>query len=184
MSNLRNTKVLTAAALLTAIGIIAGFFKIPITNLIEIRFSSIPIAAAGALFGPGIAAIVGILTDIGGFIVKPTGPYFPGFTISSAVSGLIYGIMLHRKDNSQSAYSTKSFIIRIIAAELINAVVVSLLLNSLWLSILYGKGFIASITARALKTFIMIPVNVILLTAILKPVSRFSINSSATKESL
>ena len=107
MSNLRNTKVLTAAALLTAIGIIAGFFKIPITNLIEIRFASIPIAAAGALFGPGIAAIVGILTDIGGFLVKPTGPYFPGFTISGAVSGLIYGIMLHRKDNNQAAFSTK-----------------------------------------------------------------------------
>ncbi len=179
MSNLRNTKVLTAAALLTAIGIVAGFFKIPITNFIEIRFASIPIAAAGYLFGPGIAAIVGILADIGGFIAKPTGPYFPGFTISGAISGIIYGIVLHRNARNGAKFSTKEFIIRLVVAELLNALIVSLLLNSLWLSMLYGKGFIASVTARAVKTFIMVPVNVILLAAILKPVSRFSFENSA-----
>ena len=72
-----NTKTLTVAAMLTAVGIVLGFFKLPINQLIEIRFGSIPIALAGMMFGPGVAGVVGALTDIGGYLVKPTGPFFP-----------------------------------------------------------------------------------------------------------
>ena len=37
MNKLRDTKTLTLAAMLTAIGIILGFFKLPINQFIEIR---------------------------------------------------------------------------------------------------------------------------------------------------
>ena len=46
MKKLMNTKTLTVAAMLTAVGIVLGFFKLPINQLIEIRFGSIPIALA------------------------------------------------------------------------------------------------------------------------------------------
>ena len=74
MSKLKDVRTLTMTAMLVAIGILLGFFKIPITELIEIRFIALPIAIAGALCGPGLGAVVGILIDVGAFIVKPTGP--------------------------------------------------------------------------------------------------------------
>ena len=167
MLGLKNIKTLTVAALLVALGVLAGFFKIPITNIIEIRFGSIPLAAAGALFGPGIAAIVGALSDLGGYVLMPTGPYFPGFTVSEALSGVVFGIAFGKKGLIHIS------ILRITAAVLTNTLLINLLLNSLWLSMLYGKGGVfAVMTARVLKEILMIPVNVVLIAAILKPISK------------
>ena len=167
MPGLNNVKTLTIAALLVALGVLAGFFKLPISEILEIRFTSLPVAVAGALLGPGIAAIVGALSDIGGFIIMPTGPYFPGFTISGVVSGIIFGLFLHQNGSIQMGFR------RIVTAVILNTLIVNLLLNSFWLSIMYGRGGImAVISARVLKELIMIPVNTILITAILKPVAR------------
>jgi ECF transporter S component (folate family) len=94
---LRDLHVMTSAALLSAIAIILGFFKIPVTQLIEIRFSMLPVALSGCLFGPVVGGLVGMISDIGGYLVKPTGPFFPGFTITSMVSGVIFGCFLYRQ---------------------------------------------------------------------------------------
>ena len=162
MSKLKNVRVLTTTSMMIAIAIILGFFKIPITNVIEIRFSQIPIAMESALFGPILGAIVGALADIGGYIVKPTGPYFPGFTISGLVSGLIFALVLYKKEISLK---------RVLLAEILYTLIVGLGFNTLWLSILYGNTFWAFLMMRLAKELIMIPINTALMMVILKPVS-------------
>jgi ECF transporter S component (folate family) len=156
------TAELTTAGLLAAIATVLGFCKIPINDLIEIRFQSLAVAVGGMLMGPGVGAAIGALADILGYLVKPTGPYFPGFTISSLISGLIFGFLLYKKPTVK----------RLIAAQVLNTLITSVLLNSLWLSMLYGKGFIAAMIARLPKSLVMIPINVILLTLVLKPVHK------------
>ena len=179
MPGLKNVRTLTIAALLVALGILVGFFKIPISDILEIRFTALPLAVAGAFLGPGIAAVIGALSDIGGFIIMPTGPYFPGFTVSGAVSGIIYGLLLYQKDIA------KISIKRIFIAVVINAVIVNMVLNSLWLNIMYGKGgFIAIISARVVKELVMIPVNTILITAVLKPISQFAYRHILSQEGM
>ncbi len=164
MSGFKNVRTLTLAALITAIGIITTSLKIPISTILEIRISSLPLAVAGYLFGPGIAAVIGIISDIGGFLIWPTGPYFPGFTFSAAISGIIFGTLLHKKDGSFPGIS------RVILAVVINTVLVNLLLHSLWLTLLYGKGgFVAVMSARLIKELVMIPIYIILIIAVIKP---------------
>ncbi|SEA83784.1 ECF transporter S component, folate family [Pseudobutyrivibrio sp. ACV-2] len=171
MKKLFNTKTLTIAAMLTAIGIILGFFKLPITQLIEIRFGSLPVAMAGMMFGPGVAGIVGALIDIGGFLVKPTGPFFPGFTISGIVSGIIFGVMLH--DN-------KCTFLRIFATQAIHTLIVGIIMNSFWLNLLYLKnGYLAAIIARLPKELIMIPVMTVLLYTVLNSLEKVGIRKLA-----
>lgn len=166
MSGIKNLRTLTLASFLVAIGIIAGFLKVPISSVIEIRFSTPPLAAAGLLFGPGIAAITGALTDIGGYVVKPTGPFFPGFTLSGILSGVIFGLFLHNR--SGAAYSLS----RISLAVIVNTVAVNLLLNSLWLTLLYGSGgYVAVLSMRLIKELVLIPVNIIIIAAIAGPVN-------------
>lgn len=162
MSKLKNVRVLTTTSMMIAIAILFGFFKIPITNVIEIRFSQIPIAMESALFGPMLGAIVGALADIGGYIVKPTGPYFPGFTISGLVSGLIFAFVLYKKEISLK---------RVLLAEILYTLIVGLGFNTLWLSMLYGNTFWAFLMMRLAKELIMIPVNTALMMVVLKPVS-------------
>lgn len=164
MKKLRDTNTLTLAAMLTALGIVLGFLKIPINQIIEIRFGSLPIGIAGMSLGPGIAAIVGALTDIGGYLVKPTGPFFPGFTISGIVSGLIFGFILYNK---------KPTLARIIAAEAVHTLIVCIIMNTYWLDMMYiKKGFFVTLVARLPKELVMLPINILMLYIVLEAFGR------------
>ncbi|MBR1891948.1 MAG: folate family ECF transporter S component [Lachnospiraceae bacterium] len=167
MSKFRSSKTITTAAMLISIAVILGFFKIPVTQVIEIRFGSLPLAVAGSLLGPVIGGVVGALSDILGYIVKPTGPFFPGFTFNSIVSGVIYGLML--KPDAEGNVSIK----RIVLSKVICTVIVNMLLNTLWLSMLYGNAFKALFFTRLPKELIMFPINTILLIAAMKPIKKF-----------
>lgn len=171
MNKLRNTKILTGAAMLTALGIILGFFKVPINQLIEIRFGFLPIEMAGMLFGPAIAGVVGALTDIGGFIVKPTGPYFPGFTFSSIVGGIIFGLMLKGK---------KITFLRVLITQILYTVIVCIILNSYWLDLLYYQnGFLVTVIARLPKEIIMIPIMTVMFYSLVKVFGRVRLEEYA-----
>ncbi len=169
MSKLKDVRVLTITSMLVAISIVLGFFKIPITSNLEIHFSFLPIALSSALFGPGVGAIVGILADIGGCIVKPTGPYFPGFTISSAMTGLLFGFLFYKKE-----WSLK----RIVCGQILYNVVIGLLINSMNLYFLYGNGFLYLLATRFTKEMVMIPINGILLFLTLKTCDKTSVKRS------
>ena len=58
--------------------------------------------------------------------------------------------------------------------------VCGLLLTSIWLSMLYGNGFIPVLTARILKELVLIPVNTIMLAALMEPVRRFRMTQGMT----
>ena len=175
MKKLKNVQVLTVSAFLLAIATVLGFLKVPLNPLVELRFAFLPIAVAGSLFGPGIGVIVGMLSDILGYLAKPTGPFFPGFTISSMVSGLLYGAFFYNK---------KITIGRVVLAELAQSIVISLLINSVNLSILYKNAFPAVLSARVLKTLVMFPINTALLFAVLQLVKRIVPESLKTKMGL
>ena len=169
MSKFSKTQVIAFSGMLIAIAAVLGFFKIPISSVLEIRLQSIPMAVGGILFGPVTGGIIGAASDIVCYLVKPTGPFFPGFTISYFLTGLIYGLMLHNK---------KPSLVRIIIASSLNAFLIGILLNSVWLSLLYGNGFVAVLTARVLKEVIMIPVNSAIIFAIVKALTRAGILGS------
>lgn len=171
MEELKKISVLTTAAMLLAISVILSFFKIPISQVIEIRFGFLPIAAGGMLFGPFVGGVMGALADIIGYVVKPTGAYFPGFTISGIVSGVLYALVLYKKEITVK---------RVIVAQLLQTVVISFLLNNIWLSILYKSGFAAIFMARLAKTCIMFPIEVILLYLIMQAVKKM--NKQANSE--
>lgn len=172
MSKLKNTFTLTTAAMLLALGIILGMLKIPINQFIEIRFGSLPISIGGAIFGPGIAAAIGALSDIGGFLVKPTGPFFPGFTISGIISGLIFGFFFYKKNMTWQ---------RILAAEVVNTLIVNLLLNTYWLMTLYGTTtYMPLLISRLPKEIILTPVMTVIMVAITKAMEQFGLKAAFT----
>ena len=134
------TEKLVTMALLVALQVVLG--KIVQINLVskEINFGFLPVAVAGALLGPVAAAVVGALGDLIGSLLFPTGAYFPGFTLTSALVGAAYGLALYHRKPSW---------VRAIAAAASGAVI-NLMLNSLWLSMLYGsKTYWGWVAARA-----------------------------------
>jgi len=170
MKKLKDVRVLTSAALVLAIAIALGFFKIPITQLIEIRFDTLALATAGQMFGPAVGLMIGALSDLGGFLIRPTGPFFPGFTISAAITGLIFGFML---------YGKKVSLLRVVLAKLIHTLLVGMLLNSFWLSMLYGNAFPLVFLGRLPKELIMFPIQTAMIYVLLKAFEKAKVGKLA-----
>lgn len=93
-----------------------------------------------------------------GAILFPTGPYFIGYTISTAIAAYIYGTLLYKK--SENIYTDKQFIIRVIIATILVSIIVNMGLNTLWTSITSGKAFIVLFSTRFIKQIIMIPIHI------------------------
>ncbi|MCI2146455.1 MAG: folate family ECF transporter S component [Clostridiales bacterium] len=163
---LRNTHALTAIAMLGALSIILGYFSFQIGNVLKISFAFLPQEAAAFLFGPVATPIMGAVMDIINYLIKPTGPFFPGFTISAALTGLIAGLGLFRRPLSVKRTAVTLFI---------NMVLVNVVLNTLWLSILYGQAYKVILPMRIVKELIMWPIQTALLFAMLKAVDRIGI---------
>ena len=163
---LPNTKILTLTGLLIASEVVLSrFLSINAWN-IRIGFGFLPIALAGMLLGPLYAGIAAAAADVLGAVLFPTGPFFPGFTLTAFLTGAVFGIFLFKKRSP----------FRVLCAVLINQLVLSLLLNSLWISILYGSPFLPLLGTRAVQTAILIPVQLIVISVILRtPVSRFDL---------
>lgn len=144
---------LTATAMLTELAVVLGFYAIQLTPAIKISFAFLANELTALLFGPVMGAMMGGIADILKFIVKPTGAFFPGFTLNAILAGVIYGMILYKKPVRLS---------RIIIAKAITAILIDLFLTSLWINIMYGTPYIAILTTRITKELIMFPIEVAL----------------------
>lgn len=93
------TKNLTTMALLIALEIILSrFLSLSAWNT-KIGFSFVPVVIAAILLGPVYAGIVGALADFIGAILFPIGAYFPGFTLTAFLTGMVYGLFLYKQQS-------------------------------------------------------------------------------------
>lgn len=159
-----HTRRIVASALFVALATILSFFSITVSSTLEIRFNGLAIAAAGILLGPGLGGAVGALSDILGYMVHPAGAFFPGFTISYALSGLIFGLIVHKK----------SSVLRVLIAQAVITVGIDMMLNTFWLSLMYGNAFMALFAARIVKNIVLYPLYSVLLCVIAGPVRQRS----------
>lgn len=97
---------------------------------LRINFASIPLMLSGIILGPLPGFLTGAVADIINFIVKPDGPFFPGFTLTSGLIGFLPGIVFK--------YSKRD-----INYNLVNTIFISLL----------SVGFVSVFIANGLLTF-------------------------------
>ena len=94
-----STNVLVKAALLAAVSVVlTRFFSymVPLGGLPALRvgFGSVPLIVSGIMLGPLVGGIVGVVSDVVGYMINPMGgAYFPGFTLTAALYGVISGIL-------------------------------------------------------------------------------------------
>ncbi|MBQ7786039.1 MAG: folate family ECF transporter S component [Clostridia bacterium] len=162
--SLKRTSTVTTAGLLLAIQmVLSSYGVIEVTDSLKISLAHLALAPTAILFGPVVASIQGALSDILGFLLKPTGPYFPGFTLTALLGGLIYGLFL---------YKTEKKTWQIIAARLVIIVLVNIGLNTVFLTMLYGPSRLATLPIRAFKNIIQLPVDCVLLAFVCRLVRR------------
>ena len=161
MDNKFDVKKLIQISLLIAIEVILTRFCSIQTPIVRIGFGFLPIAMIAMMYGPLSAGISYVVGDILGMLLFPSGAYFPGFTLTAFLTGLTYGVFLYNKPATWS---------RIIGAAMTVCLIINLGLDTYWLSIIMGKGYLALLPTRIIKTVIMIPVHTLIIGIIWKKV--------------
>ena len=154
MENKSNTMRLVIMAFLIALEVILTSFCSINTPILRIGFGFLPVAMMGIMFGPLWTAVGYAVGDLLGMMIFPTGAYFPGFTLTAFITGLIFGLFLHGKEITWKT---------VLPASLIIILGLNLLLDTVWLSILMGDGFIALLPTRILKCVVMLPIHLLLI---------------------
>lgn len=143
-----NTRELVQAALLLAVAVLLNFVAIYLGPNLKVSLAPCIVIFAGAYLGSGKGALVGGLSDVLVLLFRSIpGAYFPGFTLTMALYGFLGGLLLRSSKTRPSAAQT-------IGATLGIQTVCSLLLNTVWLTIMYGTPYLTLLVSRLPLTFI------------------------------
>ncbi len=153
---LTNTRFLCIAALLCAVASILEIFYIPVGGaFLRITFTYLAYILLAITCGPVYGLFGGILIDTIGFLIAGGDPagYFPGYTVSAALQGLLYALFLYR---------AKLSVWRVLFAKLTVNVAIHVILGSVWKHMLYGKAYLVYFVSGAIKNIAMLPIEVFL----------------------
>lgn len=156
------------AGIFTSIGLVLNLMflaYIPIAgiNAVKITFAPPFTMIVGIICGPVMGLFSGALVDLIPALIKPAGPYFPGFTISAALTALMVSLMYrHFKSNKINYNILNAILIVILSAGFVVAFILNKMLSfengglyyngaplNLWIVV----GFIALVAA-----YIIVPI--------------------------
>lgn len=166
---------LTSLSLLTALEIVLSrFLSFSVWNQ-KIGFAFAATAVAGMMFGPLGGAVVGGLADFVGALLFPIGAYFPGFTLTNAILGAVFGLMFYTAPKYEllddpnvrlkTLLDKNAFVLGVwsFLCAFVDLLICTLVLNSLWISVLYKTPFRELLLTRIVQCGIMLPVQTLLL---------------------
>ena len=158
----KSTQMLVTIGLLVALHIILSrFLSINAWNM-KIGFAFVAVFVGAYLYGPVAGAVVGGLGDFLGAILFPIGAYFPGFTLNCALTGVVLGLLLYKKQSP----------LRVVIATLIDQLAISMWITPLWISILYGSPYWPLIVSRLPQIGIMVVVEIVVTLLMIKIMER------------
>ena len=168
-NNLKKTRTLVITAMFVALNITLDLLnlRIQLTPDLRIGVGFVTSAMVGMLFGPVPAMTAGAAGDMIGWLVNPGGGgYFPGFTITAILAGMIWGLFLYQK---------KPSFLRLLTARLTISILLNIGLNSLWKMIYFGKAYtVASLLLSVWKNLLLLLPEALLLFVCAKLVTRLA----------
>ncbi len=184
---LKSIRCLAVTAVLIALAcILKAFLTIQPLPTLKISFAFVAIASIGMLYGPTVAGLSCVATDVIGYLISSQQQGFsPLFTLVEVTGGVIYGIFLYGMDPIKPDFSSaKGFwsgirsnlptAFRIIGAKFTINLVCNVFMNTLFLMIMgYGivpETFWIKIGERIIKNISMLPIEVFILLLTLFPI--------------
>ena len=152
------TRKLVLLSLIICLQVILSQFLGLTLPTMRFSFTFLAMALAGYLFGWKSSMLAAIISDLIGIWLFPKGPFFIGFTIASAASGLFYGLL----------YEKKNLLKWSINANVLVNVVSHLLINSYSLTFITHAPLSAFMVPRLIKMIIELPINIYLTYIFLK----------------
>ncbi len=174
---LKHVRTITISAMFMALSVVLRTVSIPIGQDIRITFAFLGIMVIAMLYGPVVAMIANLGTDIIGYLLDGSKmrEYNLALALVVIIDGLIYGLMLYQR------YTTKRFQLWASLSRLGVVLIGNLILNSCILYVCYVNpafpvmtsaewaGFWTWMAPRLIKNLGEYPIDVILI-CILMPI--------------
>lgn len=171
LGELKNTRKIVLLGVLIAIGVAVELVNpLNISNSIKIRFTFVVLAVIGYISGPACCMFAAVICDILSAVIKPSGAYFVGFTLSAAVGGIIYGAILYRMNRNIVKNTIADTVIKCTLSKVLVSLIVSVFLNSVMIKYVSGLdeiGFRTLLTARVAKNAVMLLIEIPIMTIII-----------------
>lgn len=154
LRELRNLRMLTLAAIVVALRIVLSGLYIPLGDNLNIFFGYFVNGLGAAIYGPVVALLSGFATDVLGYFVHPTGPFFPGYVLSTMLGSFFYALFFYR---------ARITALRVVLAKLSVNLLVNVGLGALWSAIQFSKGYYYYLVKSLTKNIGLLPVEALLL---------------------
>ena len=161
-AELKNPRTLVFAALILALRIAAKPLSITIAGDLTEGIGFIVNAFGSMVYGPVVALLSGALSDTLGFLVFPSGVYFPAYMITEMAGSFVFALFLYRAEIS----IPRLILCRFCICFFVN-VVLAYPIHTAYYSIMLGKDY--SLTwIRIVKNIVLFPIEAVLLAVIFR----------------
>ncbi len=133
--------------------VLSGLY-IPLGDNLNIFFGYFVNSLGAAIYGPVVALLSGFATDVLGYFVHPTGPFFPGYVLSTMLGSFFYALFFYR---------ARVTALRVVLAKLSVNLLVNVGLGALWSAIQFSKGYYYYLVKSLAKNIGLLPVEALLL---------------------
>ncbi len=153
-----SVRMLTVAAMLTALRIALKAVQIPVAFNLNITFGFLVNSVGSMIYGPLVAIAASAVSDTVGAILFPSGPYFFPFIFVEIAGGLIFALVYYR---------AKMTAFRIILGRFLVTLICNLLMNPVILYYYYelvlGKSYTLFTLPRIVKNLVLFPAESVVL---------------------
>ena len=191
---LKNLRTLCVTAILIALDLVLKtFVNVSISDDLKLNFAFVAVAAIGMLYGPAVAGAACFITDILGYLLKPSGAFNPMYTIIEMAGGIIYGCILYNlepvkleftggKDFGRSLAGNWQVVLRVVFAKAAVAVICNLIMTPLAITLqktfeagvynsdVFWVGLWTRMSTRLIKNAFEVPVHILILLLTLFPI--------------
>lgn len=173
-AELKSTRMLVLAAVLTALRIAIKSLSIPIGPSLNITFGFIINSVGSMIYGPVMAILTSAISDTLGAILFPSGPYFFPFIFEEIAGGLLFALFFYR-----TKISTMRVLLGRFSVTLVCNIILSPCLLYYYYLIYMGTSYNIFSLPRMIKNLALFPlqslVMVLLFNAVLPLTNRMGL---------
>ena len=160
----KDTKMIVFAALILALRIVAKPLSIPIAADLREGIGFIVNAFGSMVYGPVVALLSGALSDTLGYLLFPSGVYFPAYMITEIAGSFVFALFLYRANITLP----RLLLCRFTICLLVN-VVMSYPIHVWYYSAVMGKDYSIALI-RVVKNIALFPVETVILAVVFRAV--------------
>lgn len=180
LAEFKDTRMIVFAALILALRIAVKPLSIPIAGDLKEGIGFIINAFGSMIYGPVVALLSGALSDTLGYLLFPSGVYFPAYMITEMAGSFVFALFLYRAEITVP----RLLLCRFSICLFVN-VVLAYPIHVWYYSAVMGKAYSMALI-RVVKNIALFPIETVILAvvfrALVPPFQRLGYVHAGTKD--